>query len=250
MTVEIRYLGWTAFELTTEQGTRILLDPLLEGRSHDGIPPSPVRAEELYHVNFVLITHGAEDHVGQAFKIVKHSNAILVCDASTAFCAEKEGGIAPERIYRMVSGVQFAFDEVTIKALPAKHLSLRKTGDGFISAQPLSYLIGISSKEQIEQRIFFGGDTSIHSDLKLYGELYEPQLAMLGVGGVDVHGQSLTELYPNEAALAAKWLGVRVAIPMHYRFGEGKEFIEELKKQQPDIKGLLLEPGERYIFAL
>ena len=52
------------------------------------------------------------------------------------------------------------------------------------------------------EQIFFGGDTSIHGDLKLYGELYHPHVAMLGVGGVTVHGQSMTELYPEEAAVA------------------------------------------------
>jgi len=246
MTVNIRYLGWTAVEITTQQGTRILLDPMLEGRPEDGIAPSPVPAKDLYGVDFILVTHAAGDHVGQTFDIMQHSDAILVCDAATKILADEAGGIPEERMYRMVSGVQFAFDDFTVKALPARHLSLGKTKDGFVSAQPLSYIIGASSGE----RIFFGGDTSIHSDIKLYGELYRPHVAMLGVGGVDVHGQSLTELYPNEAALAAKWLNVSVAIPMHYRFDEGDAFVSELRKQAPNIKGLKLKPDERYVFDL
>ena len=245
MAIEVRYLGWTAFEIITQKGTRILLDPMLEGRPTDGISPSPVPTDELYGVNFVLVTHTAEDHVGQTFQIMQHSKAILVCDVATKIRADEAGGIPEDRIYRMVSGVQYAFDDITIKALPAKHLSLGKTDDGFVYGQPLSFLIGTSSGE----RVFFGGDTSIHSDLKLYGELYQPHVAMLGVGGVDVHGQSLTELYPNEAALVAKWLCVRLAIPMHFRFDEGEAFIEALQKQAPDIKGLLLKPGERYKFS-
>ena len=244
MAIEIRYLGWTAFELVTENGTRLLMDPMLKGRSKDGIPPSPVPIEALYDVNYVLVTHAAGDHVGQAFEIMQRSNATLVCDAATAFSAKEEGGIPEDRVYRMVSGVQFAFDDVTVKALPAQHLSVVE--NGFASGQPLSYLIGTSNGE----RVFFAGDTSIHSDLKLYGELYEPHVAILGVGGVDVHGQSLTELYPNEAALAAKWLGVRLAIPMHYRFNEGEAFVAELQKQAPNVNGLLLNPGDRYTFNI
>jgi L-ascorbate metabolism protein UlaG (beta-lactamase superfamily) len=81
-------------------------------------------------------------------------------------------------------------------------------------------------------------------------QLYKPHVAMLGVGGVDVHGQSLTELYPSEAALVAKWLCVRLAIPMHFRFDEGEAFVEASQKQAPDIKGLLLKPGERFKFSL
>ena len=158
----------------------------------------------------------------------------------------EEAGIPDERIYRMVSGVQFAFGEVTVKALAAQHLSLARMPTGFLSAQPLSYLLTFDGKE----RIFFGGDTSLHGDLKLYGELYQPHVAMLGVGGVDVHGQPLTELPPEEAALVAKWLGVRIAIPMHYRFQEGEEFIAALQREAPQVKGLLLQPGERFTFRL
>ena len=246
MAIEIRYLGWTAFELTTENGTRLLMDPMLKGRPKDGIPPSPVPIEEFFSVDYVMVTHAAGDHVGQSFEVMQGSNATLICDAATAVSAIEEWELPENRLYRMVSGVRFAFEDVTVKALPAQHLSVRRVKNGFVSAQPLSYLIGTASGE----RVFFAGDTSIHSDLKLYGELYEPHVAMLGVGGVDVHGQSLTELYPDEAALAAKWLRVRLAIPMHYRFDEGKTFVSELQQQAPEVEGLMLSPGERHTFRL
>lgn len=246
MGLEIRYLGWTAFEITTEIGTRLLLDPMLAGCQEDGIPPGPEPLEAFYGVQLVLVTHTAADHVGQAFEIMKESKARLVCDVATQFRAIEEAHISKDRIFQMVSGVQFVFDDVAVKALPARHLSFARTERGYISAQPLSYLLTMTTGE----KIFFGGDTSIHSDFKLYGEMHAPHVAMLGVGGVDVHGQSLTELYPDEAALAAKWLGVRMAIPMHYRFGEGEEFLRELKKQAPLVKGLILRPGERCTFEL
>jgi len=246
MAVEIRYLGWTAVEFVTPKGMRILLDPMLSGIPEAGIPPSPVSLDTLYGVDLILITHSASDHVGQTFEIMPKSRATLVCDAATAVRARETGEISDDRIYTMISGVQFQFGDVKVKALPAKHLSLTQTKKGFVSGQPLSYIVTVDDKE----KIFFGGDTSIHGDLKLYGELYHPHVAMLGVGGVDRHGQSLTELYPNEAALAAKWLGVKVAVPMHYRLDEGKEFLKELAIQAPDIQGRILEPEESFTFSL
>ena len=246
MTVNIRYLGWTAFHLSTDTGTTILLDPMLNGDPKDGIPPGAERPEAFQNLQLILVTHTASDHVGQTFEIMKFSNAILVCDVATRFRALDEAGIPDDRIFHMVSGVQFVFGDVKVKALPARHLSFAKTAKGFINAQPLSYLLTFATGE----RVFFGGDTSIHSDFKLYGELYRPHVAILGVGGVDVNGQSLTELYPDEAALAARWLGVQVAIPMHYRFKEGQEFLKELKQQSPDTKGQLLNPGESFAFTL
>jgi len=243
MTLEIRYLGWTAFELITSKGTRILLDPMLSGSDHDGIPPSPVQTHELKDINLLMITHAAADHVGQAMEILKNSSAILVCDPATKFLAESHG-IPENRIYQMVSGVRFKFDDISVKALKAQHISIARTDSGFAGGQPLSFIIEIEDGE----KVFFAGDTSIHTDLKLYGELYHPIIGMLGVGGVSVHGQSLTELYPDEAVLAAKWLGLEVAIPMHYRGNEGKEFLDELQKLAPNIKGILMKPGEMYIY--
>jgi L-ascorbate metabolism protein UlaG (beta-lactamase superfamily) len=245
MPVTFRYLGWSAFEVTVEDGRRLVMDPLLAGVPDEGIPPSPATPEEFDGVDLVLVTHVALDRVGQAFEILGRSRARLVCDVATRFVAQA-AGIAPYRIFYMTPGVQFAFDGLLVKALPAEHLSFRKLGEGaYISAPPLSYLV--SSPRGL--RIFFGGDTSISTNHQLFGRLYKPHLAVLGVGGVDAHGQSFTELYPDEAALVAKWLGVKAVIPIHYRFDEGARFAKELKRQAPKAKAMLLKPGESFRFA-
>lgn len=245
MSVTFRYLGWAGFEITLEDGRRIILDPLLTGRPGDDIPPSPCALEEFDEADFVLVTHAAADHLGQAFDILQRGTARLICDVSTRYMA-LAAGIASERIFFMVSGVQFRFDGLLLKALPAQHLSLTRINEScFINAQPLSYLVTTPGGV----RVFCGGDTSISKDHQLFGELYRPDVAILGVGGVDVLGQSLTELYPDEAALVARWLGVKIAIPMHYRFDENTLFAKALKKHAPRIKAVLLRPGEAYDFT-
>lgn len=246
MSLTIRYLGWTAFEVTAEDGKRVLLDPMIAGRPAEGIAPSPFTADEFYGVDVVAISHTAGDHVGQAFDILEHSKAFLVCDAATNQRASRLG-IPSQRIYRMVSGVRFEVAGFTFKALAAQHLSLGRLDDGgFISGQPLSYVITAPTGE----RIFFGGDTSITTDLKLFGELYQPEVAMLGIGGVDCNGQSLTELHPDEAALVATWLGVSVAIPMHYRYDhETEAFVSEIRRVAPGVTPLVMKPGDTYKFS-
>jgi L-ascorbate metabolism protein UlaG (beta-lactamase superfamily) len=206
------------------------------------VPPSPVGIEEFDSVDLVMVSHVAADHLGQAFEILQRSQAKLVCDMSTRFKA-LAAGIEAERILFMVSGVRFKIDGIFVKALPAAHLSFAQLGKNqFINAQPLSYLITAPAGE----RIFFGGDTSITSDHKLFGEVYKPHVAVLGVGGVNVLGQSFTELYPDEAAMVADWLGVELVFPVHYRFTEGEELVEELKKRAPKITTLPLKPGESF----
>ena len=242
MPITLRYLGWSAFEVTIEDGRRLLLDPFLAGLPEQGIAPSPARLEEFDGVDFVLVTHVAQDHVGQAFDILGRSQARLVCDVATRFVAQS-AGIAPERIFYMAPGVQFAFDGLLVKALSAEHLSFRKLGEtAYISAPPLSYLV--TSPGGV--RLFFGGDTAISANHQLFGRLYKPHVAVLGVGGVDAHGQSFTELYPDEAAWVAKWLGVKAAIPIHYRFDEGARFARDLRRLAPRVKPVLLKPGESY----
>jgi L-ascorbate metabolism protein UlaG (beta-lactamase superfamily) len=241
MPITLRYLGWSAFEVTVEDGRRFVLDPLLFGVPEEGVPASPAKLEEFDGVDLVLVTHAASDHVGQAFDILGRSRARLVCDIATRFVAES-AGVQPERIFRMVPGVEFAFDGLLVKALPAEHLSFRKLETAYISAPPLSFLV--TSPGGV--RVFFGGDTSISANHQLFGRLYKPHVAVLGVGGVDVHGQSFTELHPHEAALVAKWLGVKAALPIHYRFDEGKLFAQEVKRLAPTVKPVLLEPGESF----
>jgi len=242
MPVTLRYLGWSAFEIILEDGRRIALDPLLKGVPDDDVPPSPAKVEEFDGVDLVMVTHVAGDHVGQAFDILRRGQAKLVCDMATRFVA-LAGGIAPDRIFFMVPGVQFDLGGLRVKALPAQHLSFRKLGEtSYISAPPLSYLVTTPGSV----RIFFGGDSSISKDHQLFGDLYKPHVAVLGVGGVNVMGQSFTELYPDEAALVAKWLRVKAAIPIHYRFDEGERFAKEVKKRAPSIRTVLLKPGECY----
>jgi len=246
MAVNLRYLGWSAFEITLEDGRRLVLDPMLTGLAEEGVPPSPAKMEEFDAADFVLITHAAGDHIGQAFDILRRNQATLVCDVATRFLA-LEAGIAAPRIYFMVPGVEFVFGDLKIKALPAEHLSFRRLEDGrYLSAPPLSYLV--TSPGGV--RLFLGGDTSITANHRLFGELYRPHVAVLGVGGVNHHGQSFTELYPDEAALVAKWLGVKAALPIHYRGDEGARFAAELKKQAPAAKAVLLAANESYTFTV
>ena len=57
--------------------------------------------------------------------------------------------------------------------------------------------------------IYFAGDTALFGDMKIIGELYTPQIAFLPIGDRYTMG-------PDTAAIAARWLGVRQVVPMHW----------------------------------
>jgi len=89
--------------------------------------------------------------------------------------------------------------------------------------------------------VYHAGDTALFGDMKLIGELYQPQLAMLPIGDLYTMG-------PREAAYAIRLLDVKHVIPMHYAtFPVLTGTPEKLREETLDIPGLTihpLKPGE------
>ena len=104
------------------------------------------------------------------------------------------------------------FRDVTLKSLPARHESTMSIDGGFVADEPQSFLLTTAAGT----RIFCGGDTSLSGDLRTWGELYRPGIAVLGIGGLWLGAGKIVELHPAEAAVAARWLGVSTVIPVHH----------------------------------
>ncbi len=244
MAVEIEYLGWSTFRFITEKGTKLVIDPYLEGSQTTRVPPSVVSVKDLSDTHLVVVTHAAQDHSAQAAELMEKSSATLFSGRDVAMKILKKG-IPPERVYSMVPGVRFTFMDVHIKALEAAHVSMSEYEGHWITGVPLSFILDFGPQE----KIFFSGDSALGAHYRFFGEFYHPNLAILGIGGIYTHGQYLTELYPDEAAVAAKWLKVQAVIPMHYLGTEDKELERELAKTAPEIRLAVMKPGERLRFS-
>jgi L-ascorbate metabolism protein UlaG (beta-lactamase superfamily) len=232
----MQYLGTSGFAITTEAGRRIVVDPLVAGT--DVIPPSPVSIDDLADADLVLVTHAASDHLGQAIEICAAGGASLVCGPEVRMRA-LDAGIAPDRIAKVFPGVRWAADHLAVKVLAAVHLSMLPSGDGYISGVPFSFVIETDGG----CHIFHSGDTALFGDLRLFGELYRPDVALLCVGATE---PMLTPMEPAEAAIAADWLDAPLAVPMHYLPGDDTpaQFTAALAQRRPDIEARILEPGE------
>jgi len=88
-------------------------------------------------------------------------------------------------------------------------------------------------------RVYHAGDTAVFGDMKLIGELYQPDLAILPIGDVFTMG-------PKEAAMAVKLLGVTKIIPGHFAtFPLLSGTPSELRKLLPEtIRLIQMEPGQ------
>jgi L-ascorbate metabolism protein UlaG (beta-lactamase superfamily) len=89
--------------------------------------------------------------------------------------------------------------------------------------------------------VYHAGDTALFSDMQIIRDLYRPDVALLPVGGCYTMG-------PEEAMSAARYIGARLVIPMHYNtFPAIQQNLDEFKKtieRTTPIRVALLSPGE------
>ena len=223
----VKYLGHAAFEVVVD-GKKIIIDPFLTGN-----PKAAAKPEEITGVDLVVLTHGHGDHIGDAVTILKNNpQAKVVAIYELAnYIGEQLGD--PSRAVGGNMGGPMLVDGLKIALVPATHSSPYGAPTGVV-------IIGD------EARIYHAGDTGITMDMKLVGEIYKPDIALLPIGGHFT-------MDPKEAAKAVELIRPKVAIPMHYGtfpvlYGKPEEFKAEVEKLCLDTKVVVLNPGEKYEF--
>jgi len=233
--VKIRYLGVSAFEITTEGGTNLLIDPYISESCW-----CPIRVEDLKEVDFVLVSHGSSDHLGDALEIVEKTGALLVCGSDVAELARKRGLPETNIIETYPYGAQREFNDVKVKAVEARHVHrIRRTekDDRFVLGVPMGFVISDANGVTV----YHSGDTCIFGDMKLIGELYRPNIMMIEVGALPGF---IPVSSPFELALTVRWIRPDVVIPMHDPKGSAtKLFLDYVKVGAPHSRVVVMKPG-------
>ena len=227
MSVKITWLGHAAFLI--EGSRKVLIDPFISGN-----PSSPVKPTDL-KPDVIAVTHGHGDHVGDAVEIAKECGCPIVCIHELSRILGSEG---VEAIGMNIGGTAVVRD-VAFTMTPALHSADVEVNGNIISA-------GCAAGFVVELdgvKIYHAGDTGVFYDMKLIGELYNPDVALLPIGGWYTMG-------PREAAKAVELIKPKVAIPMHYGTfpvinGSPEEF-RELASKYCEV--VVLKPGESYDF--
>jgi L-ascorbate metabolism protein UlaG (beta-lactamase superfamily) len=155
----------------------------------------------------MLVSHGHADHFGEALMIASRTRPVWPCI--------HEMSLWLGRNYAHRDGLIGMNKGGTVEAAGLKITMVRadhSAGDYYAGAEAPIYLgepAGFVVELENGFRFYFAGDTDVFGDMRLIGERFRPELAILPIGGHFT-------MDPSGAALAAELLGVRHVLPMHY----------------------------------
>ena len=191
--MKITYHGHSCFTVETA-GARLIIDPFLTSN-----PLANIRAAEV-KCDYVLLSHGHEDHTGDALDIARANHATIIANYEIAEYFGAKGA----KTHGMNPGGAFKFPFGRVKLTLAHHTSSLNAGlDPIYMGVPCGILIEADGK-----RLYHAGDTALFLDMQLIGK-----------GGLDAAllpiGDNFT-MGPEDALDALDLLKPRLAVPMHY----------------------------------
>jgi L-ascorbate metabolism protein UlaG (beta-lactamase superfamily) len=193
MSTKVTWLGHNAWSIETETAT-ILLDPFLNDS-----PTAPVKADAV-KADFILLSHGHGDHLGDTVAIAQRTGAIVLTNFEVGNWLKKNG-VAADKIIGLNPGggneQPFGYAKFTI----AHHSS--SMPDGSYGGVPGGFILKLP-----EARIYFACDTGIFLDMKLIGSS-GLDLAVLPIGDMYTMG-------PEDSIEAIKLLNPKRVAPCHY----------------------------------
>jgi len=196
----ITWLGHATVLIVTPKETTILIDPFIE---HNPKYPKGYKLPD--KIDLLLLTHGHMDHIADAVPVAKKHSSIAIGMVEVIGWLQSKG-LKEDQGIGMNLGGSHKHADVTVSLTEARHSSGISDGDKTIyGGVPAGLIIAIDDGPTL----YHAGDTTVFSDMKLIGELYHPDLAMLPIGDHYTMG-------PRLAAVAAKYVGAKTVLPIHW----------------------------------
>jgi len=212
---QMQWLGHSAFRMVSPDGHIIYIDPFLSQN-----PSTPKELKKVEETNFIFLTHGHEDHVGDTLEIAAKTGCRVGGMVELMGLLQLEG-LPEANSIDFNKGGSVHFDDFSVTMVHANHSSSYK---GAYAGEAAGLIFSFEN----DICVYHMGDTNIFGDLQLYGELYEPDVVLAPIGDHYTMG-------PEEAAYAVQLIDPSLAIPIHYGTWEAiasdpvefKYFVEE-----------------------
>lgn len=225
MTNKLTWYGHATLGLETG-GYKLIIDPFFTGNPTASISPEAVEAD------FILVSHGHGDHVGDGIAIAKRTGATVISNAEIADWFEGQG----LKAHAQHIGGGFKHPFGYLKLTLALHGSALP--DGSNGGNPTGFLLTTNDGK----KIYMAQDTGLFGDMKLIGE-EGLDLAVIPIGDNYTMG-------PDDALRAVKLLEPKAVIPIHYNtwglLAQDENAWAERVKKETKTKAVILKPGESY----
>ncbi len=241
--VKIEWLTWSFFRITTPDGKVILTNPWYTN------PDSSISLDDIPEADIILVPTGHPDEVGNALEVAAKTNATIIAshELTNLVWKDENAGFRDPIIFNGITiqsrsfqpGSTTTIDGITIRAVTALHGNYDTGGPamGFFITMEDGYTI------------YFSGSTDLTLDMKLWGELFKPDAALLYLASgmnprdVAVMVQLLSENNPN----------LKTVIPHHHRLDapEGRT-PADLGKAMAELglKAELIDPQPGVVYTL
>ncbi len=192
MSVKLTWYGHATLGLEVD-GYKLLVDPFFTGN------PAASTTADAVEADFILVSHGHGDHIGDTVSIAKRTGALVIANYEITNWLSNQG---VEKVHPQHIGGGYHHPFGYLKLTFAIHGS--GLPDGSYGGNPAGFLL--TTKDGTT--IYMAQDTGLFGDMRLIGE-EGLDLAVLPIGDNFTMG-------PKDALRAVKLLQPKNVIPIHY----------------------------------